>query len=46
MSHGAKEIVKAFYQSNILKDKTVLERFFHPELVLFWNSADELTISL
>ncbi len=44
MSNRAKEVVRNFYSSNILKDDSVLERFFHPELVLIWNSTDGLTI--
>lgn len=40
----AKEIVKNFYKSNILKDKTIFEKFIHPELILIWNSKDGLTI--
>lgn len=44
MSKSAKEVVRNFYLSNILEDDTVLEKFFHPELVLIWNSADGLTI--
>lgn len=44
MSKTAKGIVRAFYLSDILRDTTVLEQFFHPELVLIWNSSDGLTI--
>lgn len=44
MTNKAKEIVRDFYRSDILKDKTVLERFFHPELVLIWNSPIGLSI--
>ena len=44
MSKSAKEVVRNFYLSNILGDDSVLENFFHPELVLIWNSADGLTI--
>ncbi len=44
MSRTAKQVVKDFYQSDILNDNTVLDRFFHPELVLIWNSADGLSI--
>jgi len=44
MSKTAKEIVKNFYQEDLLKDPTVLTRYFHPELLLIWNSADGLTI--
>ncbi len=44
MSKSAKDIVRSFYLEDILKDKTVLERFFHPEMVLLWNSSDGLTI--
>ena len=44
MGKSAKEIVRKFYRSDILKDESVLEEFFHPELVLIWNSNDGLTI--
>jgi hypothetical protein len=44
MSKNAKEIVRGFYQSDILKDDSVLDRFFHKDLVLIWNSVDGLTI--
>lgn len=44
MSNKSKEIVREFYRSDILKDPTVLERFFHPELVLIWNSVHGLSI--
>ena len=44
MSKTAKGIVRGFYLSDILRDATVLEQFFHPELVLIWNSCDGLTI--
>jgi predicted SnoaL-like aldol condensation-catalyzing enzyme len=44
MSKSAKEIVRNFYRSNILKDESVLENFFHPELILIWNSSNGLTI--
>ncbi|HAT65266.1 nuclear transport factor 2 family protein [Aureisphaera sp. CAU 1614] len=44
MSKTAKEIVRNFYLSDILKDKTVLKKYFHPELVLIWNSSDGLSI--
>ncbi len=44
MSSKAKEIVRDFYRSDILRDETVLERFFHPELTLIWNSANGLSI--
>lgn len=44
MSKKSKEIIKDFYRSDILRDETVLERFFHPDLDLYWNSANGLTI--
>ena len=44
MSSNAKEIVRNFYKTDILKDDTVLERFMHKDLVLIWNSADGLSI--
>jgi ketosteroid isomerase-like protein len=44
MGHSAKNIVKKFYKSDILHDHTVLNKFFHPDTVLIWNSSDGLTI--
>jgi predicted SnoaL-like aldol condensation-catalyzing enzyme len=44
MSKTAKEIVKKFYRSNILKDDMILETYFHPDLILIWNSANGLSI--
>ncbi len=40
----AKEIIRDFYRANILKESDVLERFFHPEMELIWNSANGLSI--
>jgi len=44
MGKSAKDIVRGFYKADILKDNTLLEEFFHPDLVLIWNSDDGLTI--
>jgi hypothetical protein len=44
MSNKAKEIVKGFYKSDILNDETVMKKYFHPELLLIWNSMEGLTI--
>ena len=44
MGQSAKKIVKNFYGSNILHDNSVLDKFFHPDIVLIWNSSDGLTI--
>ncbi|AFL82106.1 hypothetical protein Aeqsu_2653 [Aequorivita sublithincola DSM 14238] len=44
MSNKAKELIRDFYRSDILKDETVMERFFHPDLVLIWNSPIGLSI--
>jgi len=44
MSSSAKKIVRNFYNSNIIGDHSVLEKYFHPEIVLIWNSSDGLTI--
>ncbi len=44
MSTTAKEVVRNFYNSNILKDDSVLKNFFHSELTVIWNSTDGLTI--
>ena len=43
MSKNAKQVVKDFYQADLLKDETVLEKYFHPEAVLIWNSMNGLT---
>ena len=44
MAKTAKEVVRNFYLADILGDDTVMQRFFHPELVLIWNSTEGLTI--
>ncbi len=44
MSRTPKQIVKDFYKSDILEDKSVIERFIHPDLTLYWNSPNKLTI--
>ncbi len=44
MSKSAKDIVRSLYLEHLLKDDTVLERFFHPDMELLWNSADGLSI--
>jgi ketosteroid isomerase-like protein len=44
MNTNAKEVVRNFYLADILNDETVLDTFFHPDIVLIWNSTDGLTI--
>ena len=44
MSTQAKDIVKDFYNSDLLNDETVMSRFFHPEIELLWNSTEGLSI--
>lgn len=44
MSISAKQVVKDFYNSDLINDATVLERFMHPEVQLIWNSTEGLTI--
>jgi ketosteroid isomerase-like protein len=44
MSNKAKEVVRNFYRSDILKDKDLLKQYFHPEITLIWNSSNGLTI--
>lgn len=39
MSHKAKEVVRSFYESNLLKDDQAFTKFFHPEIELYWNSS-------
>lgn len=44
MSRSAKELVKDFYRSDLLKVEGVLEKFFHEDMVLIWNSANGMSI--
>ena len=44
MSRTAKEVVRNFYLSDILGDPKVMKQYFHPEVVLIWNSSDGLSI--
>lgn len=44
MSTSAKEIVRNFYQANMIEDPSVLKSFIHEDIVLIWNSTDGLTI--
>lgn len=38
---NAKKLVKSFYESNFIKETDIVERYFHPELTLIWNSATD-----
>ncbi len=44
MSSNAKQLVKDFYNSDLLNDKEVLTKYFHPDVELIWNSTAGLTI--
>ncbi|RDK83503.1 nuclear transport factor 2 family protein [Marinirhabdus gelatinilytica] len=44
MSTSAKQVVKDFYNADILKNSDVLKEFFHKDIELIWNSTDGLTI--
>ena len=44
MNKSAKQIVGQFFSSDILNDNSVLEKYFHKDLVLIWNSSNGLTI--
>lgn len=44
MSRTAKEVVRNFYLSDILGDPGVMKQYFHPEVILIWNSSDGLSI--
>ncbi len=41
MKTNAKEIVKSFYNSDFIKDPSVIETFVHPEITLIWNSTTD-----
>lgn len=36
---SAKDIVKAFYESDLANDTSALSRFLHPDCILHWNSS-------
>lgn len=44
MSISAKEVVRNFYQTDMVADPTKLSSFVHKDIVLIWNSTDGLTI--
>ena len=44
MSKTPKQVISDFHQANIINDETVLENYFHKDLVLIWNSADGMAI--
>ncbi|PQB04449.1 nuclear transport factor 2 family protein [Aureitalea marina] len=44
MSRSAKEVVRNFYLADILGDPRVMQRYFHPDVILIWNSSDGLSI--
>ncbi len=35
----AKELVKAFYESDLANDATIVPRFFHKDCKMHWNSS-------
>src|SRR5690554_2604609 len=39
MTTTPKEVVKNFYEANFIENHTLAEDFFHPDLLLTWNSA-------
>lgn len=41
MSKKAKKIVQSFYESDFIKDESLIEHFIHPELTLIWNSTTD-----
>ncbi len=41
MKTNAKEIVKSFYNSDFIKDASVVEKFVHPDVTLIWNSSTD-----
>ncbi|WP_459209296.1 nuclear transport factor 2 family protein [Aquimarina rhabdastrellae] len=36
---SAKEIVKSFYEKDLLKEESVFTTYLHPEVTLDWNSS-------
>ena len=39
MSNKAKEVVRSFYESDLLKDEQAFSEFLHPQIELYWNSS-------
>ena len=41
---SAKAIVKAFYDSDLANDDTVISKFFHKDCEMHWNSSQGFTL--
>ena len=41
---GAKEIVKAFYNSDLANDSSIVSKFFHEDCELHWSSSQGFTL--
>lgn len=39
MSNTPKDLVRSFYEADVLKDTDKLSTFLHPEIELYWNSS-------
>ena len=38
MSISAKEVVKSFYTSDYFNDTSVMVKYLHPDMILYWNA--------
>ncbi len=39
MSNTAKDIVKSFYETDLIHNSEAFSEYLHPEIELFWNSS-------
>jgi len=43
MMKQAKDIVRAFYESDMANDASIIEKYFHPQVKATWNGVEGLT---
>lgn len=44
MSKSSKEVIRDFYERDLLNDKHLIEDFFHQDVCIYWNGSEGLTI--
>ncbi|TSE11539.1 MULTISPECIES: nuclear transport factor 2 family protein [Aquimarina] len=37
--NSAKEIVRSFYETDLIHDVEAFSKYLHPEIILYWNSS-------
>jgi len=44
MSKSSREIIRDFYQRDLLNDNQLIKDFFHKDISIYWNGSEGLTI--